>query len=189
MHPAGDLIKQRRQHQTIVDTIFRNFYGHDFFCCLVNAQMQFTPGSSTTGAMLLDMPLTGAVDLEPGRINHDVSGSFPGGQRYGKRALPPAHGTVVGHRELKIHGPDHGVEKTLCRPEAEMEHGLQHQSALNRGVRVNPRCARSNALLRVSPPRDGVFIEPERQSASRDESPIVIAPISDTIPKYIEVIS
>ncbi len=68
-----------------------------------------------------------------------------------------------------------------------MEHGLQHQSALNRGVRVDPGCAWSAAKLRISPPRDGVFIKPERQSASRYESPIVIAPISDTIPEYIVI--
>jgi hypothetical protein len=74
--------------------------------------------------MLLDVPLTGAVNLEPGRIDHDVSGSFASGQRYGERALPPAHSTVVGHRELKIHEPDHGAEEALRRPEAKMEHGL-----------------------------------------------------------------
>jgi hypothetical protein len=84
MHPAGDLLEQRRQHQTVVDAIFRNFYGHDFLCCLINPQMQLAPGSAAAGAMLLDVPLPGAVDLEPGRINHDVSGSFPGGQRYGE---------------------------------------------------------------------------------------------------------
>ena len=68
-----------------------------------------------------------------------------------------------------------------------MEHGLQHQSALNRGVRVDPGCAGSAAPLRISPPRDGVFIKPERQLASRDERSIVIAPISDTIPENIVI--
>jgi|GEM_PF-3471179 hypothetical protein len=68
-----------------------------------------------------------------------------------------------------------------------MEHGLQHQSALNRGVRVDSGCAGSAAQFRVSPPRDGGFIEPESQSASRDESSIVIAPISNTIPEYMVV--
>ncbi len=76
MHPAGDLIEQRRQHQTVVDAIFRNFYGHDFLCCLINAQMQLTPSPAPVGSMLLNVPFTSAVDLEPGRINHDVSGSF-----------------------------------------------------------------------------------------------------------------
>ena len=66
-----------------------------------------------------------------------------------------------------------------------MEHGLQHQRALNRGVRVEPRCAGSAAEFRISPPRDGGFIEPERQLASRDESSIVLGTISDTIPKNI----
>jgi hypothetical protein len=66
-----------------------------------------------------------------------------------------------------------------------MEHGLQHQSALNRGVRVDPGCAGSAAQFRISPPRDGGFIEPERQLSSRDESSIVLGSISDTILKNI----
>jgi hypothetical protein len=68
-----------------------------------------------------------------------------------------------------------------------MEHGLQHQRALNRGARVEPRCAGSAAQFRISPPRNGGFIKPERQSASRDEGSIVIAPISNTIPEYMVV--
>jgi hypothetical protein len=74
--------------------------------------------------MLMDVPFTGAVNLEPGRINHDVPGSFTSGQRYGERALSPAHSTVVGHREFKLHELNHGAEEALGRPEAEMEHGF-----------------------------------------------------------------
>ncbi len=78
-HPAGDLLEQRRQHQTAVDVACLNSRGHEFLCCLVNAQMQLTPGPTPIGSMLLDVPFTGSVDLEPGRINHDVSGSFTSG--------------------------------------------------------------------------------------------------------------
>jgi len=124
MHPAGDLLEQRRQHQTVVDAIFRNYYGHDFFCRLVNTQMQLTPGSAPAGSMLLNVPLTGPVDLEPDRINHDVSGPFTSRKRYGERALPPAHGTVVGHRYIEIHELDQGAEETLRHTEAEMEYGF-----------------------------------------------------------------
>jgi hypothetical protein len=60
--------------------------------------MQLAPGSSPAEPMLLNVSFTGSVDLEPGRINHDVSGSFASGKGYGKRALPPVHGTVVGRR-------------------------------------------------------------------------------------------
>jgi hypothetical protein len=66
-----------------------------------------------------------------------------------------------------------------------MEHGLQHHRALNRGVRVDPGCAGSAAQFRISPPRDGGFIEPERQSSSLDESSIVLGTISDTILKNV----
>ena len=90
----------------------------------MHTQMQFTPGSATAGPMLLNVPLPCSVDLEPGRINHNVPGSFTSWKRYGDRALPPAHGTVVGNRKLKIHEPDHGAEEALRRPEAEMKYGL-----------------------------------------------------------------
>ena len=60
--------------------------------------MQLTPGSAPAEPMLLNVSFTGSVDLEPGRINHDVSGSFTSGKGYGERALSPVHGTVVGRR-------------------------------------------------------------------------------------------
>ena len=68
-----------------------------------------------------------------------------------------------------------------------MEYGFKNQSALNRGVRVYSGCAWSAAMLCTSPSRDGVFIEPERYSTSRYESPIVIGPISNTIPEDIVI--
>jgi hypothetical protein len=46
--------------------------------------------------------------------------------------------------------------------------------------RQDPGCAGSAVQFRISPPRDGGFIEPERQLASRDERSIVLGPISDT---------
>jgi hypothetical protein len=46
--------------------------------------------------------------------------------------------------------------------------------------RQDPGFAGSAVQFRISPPRDGGFIEPERQLASRDERSIVLGPISDT---------
>ena len=45
MYPARDLLEQFRQHQTLVNAARRNFYGHNFLRCLVDTQMQLTPGS------------------------------------------------------------------------------------------------------------------------------------------------
>jgi hypothetical protein len=75
-HSAMDLPEQLRQHQTVVDAASRYFRGHNFLCRLVNAQMQLSPGSSPAGPILLDVPFISAIDLEPGRINHNVSGSL-----------------------------------------------------------------------------------------------------------------
>jgi hypothetical protein len=60
-----DLPEQLRQHQTVVDAACRYFYGHNSLCCIVNAQMPLSPGSAPPGSMLLDVPFTGAIDLEP----------------------------------------------------------------------------------------------------------------------------
>jgi hypothetical protein len=64
-HSTGDLPEQLLQHQTVVDAACRYFYGHNSLCCLVNAQMQLTPGTSPAGSMLLDVPFISAIDLEP----------------------------------------------------------------------------------------------------------------------------
>ena len=66
-----------------------------------------------------------------------------------------------------------------------MEHFLQHEGTLNRGVGVNPGCATTKAPLRVSPSCDSGFVEPQRDPAPGDQRLIVVAPIPDTVMERI----
>jgi hypothetical protein len=95
----------------------RQVDSHYFFGGLIDTQMQLSPGASPTfsPAVLADVPLISAKDLQTGGVNHYMPG-LPRRMelwRQPEPGLATTYGRVSGHGEVDSHEANHRVEESL----------------------------------------------------------------------------
>ena len=100
-----------------------------------------------------------------------------------QQRLPPAQRAVIWHGQLEPQERQHRLQKPLRGPQAQMKHRLECEGTLDRGVRVDSRSTRSDALVVGSPSGDSSLIELEGQSASAHERLVVLWPVADPVAK------
>jgi len=74
---TGNLFQQRGERLAIVSPAPGEFYRHDLFRCLLTPQVPRALRAPTTHAVLVDLPLRGPVNFQPGRINHEMARTVP----------------------------------------------------------------------------------------------------------------
>jgi hypothetical protein len=73
LYLASQLIEQGRQDFIIPYSFKANFGGNDGMGLRIDRQVKLAPDSPFLLAVLVHLPLSFAVDLQPGGINHQMS--------------------------------------------------------------------------------------------------------------------
>ena len=99
-HGLRDLIEQRADLRGVIDGAVGQRGGHDLPALRIHADMQFPPGAPPLGPVLLDHPLAGSAQLQPGAVHQQVERSAGAGLRARQRhrSGPPGDGGMIRHR-------------------------------------------------------------------------------------------
>lgn len=80
LYLASQRVEQVGEHFVVCHRLEANLGGDNGMSGGIHCQMKLAPDMPLLLAMLSDFPLTFAIDLEPGRIYHQVGGSPLAGQ-------------------------------------------------------------------------------------------------------------
>src|SRR6202022_4984963 len=75
---SRDLLKQGTDLRTVIDILAGQLGGDDLSRVGIHPDMELSPGPMRPCGVLLDEPLTGTAELEPGAVHQQVYGSVPG---------------------------------------------------------------------------------------------------------------
>src|SRR5215207_907862 len=146
--------------------------------------MKLAPSPLAPLAMRLDQPLACAVDLQPGRVDHDVNrparlGSCQRRRERQARAAPGKRG-VVGYTNTDIEQGRERAQQALSLPPRPTKGQAQQVPGLDRHVRVvagSPPLARAGRV----PGRKRLGRDPDREAAALLECPVVLWPVADLV--------
>ena len=69
---SGNLLKQRTDPRAVIGILAGQLGGDDLSSVGVHADMELPPGPTRPCGVLLDEPLTGTAELEPGAVHQQV---------------------------------------------------------------------------------------------------------------------
>ena len=131
--------------------------------------------------MLLDQPLAGTAELQPGAVNQQVQRTTGRGARRGRQGpSPSAQGGVVGHRQVKVEQLHQRANQPFGLPEGQVEERPQRQRRLDRHGRV-ARLPAAGGAWGGAPSLDGVITEPDGQAAALPQAGFIGGPIRHAI--------
>ena len=103
----------------------------------VDGQVELQPGPPLGVAVLADLPLALAVDLQPGAVEDQVERPLGLlGQRDPDGGGPAAEGGVIGHGQVHLHQLEERAGEPLGGPQGEVVDGPERQQALDGQVAV-----------------------------------------------------
>ena len=147
--------------------------------------MEFAPRPLTPLAMLLDQPLARAVDLQPGRVDHDVhrpAARLYLRQRRGERQARTASRErgMIGHADAQAEQHCDGAQQALGLPPRAAEREAQQVPRLDRHRRVvawPPSLARPRRL----PGRECLRCDPDSQAPALLQRAVIFGPVLDAV--------
>src|SRR5712672_3850727 len=75
---ARNLLQQGTDLRAVIDILAGQLGGNDLSRVGVHPDMKLSPGPTHLCGVLLDQPLTGTAELEPGAVTSKGTGSLPG---------------------------------------------------------------------------------------------------------------
>lgn len=108
-----DLVEQRLHLRGISSVLIGHDVSNDFTAVGTQRQMQLSPASPRSGAVLLLQPLPGAIDFEPGAVDEDMYGSVSWkpatlpSVRQSRDACPTAQRRMIGDGAIQSHQLQH----------------------------------------------------------------------------------
>src|SRR5215212_4788653 len=73
-HRARDVVEQGANLRAVISLAACHHRGHDLAGVGVHAEVEFFPGPSRFGAVLLDLPLTRTTQLQPRAVHEQMHG-------------------------------------------------------------------------------------------------------------------
>jgi hypothetical protein len=111
-------------------------------------------------------------------VRHNLGQHGRGDNR--ERRGSPAHGTVVGHRDIHAHQFEHRAHETFGLAKSELERRAQHQAGLDRATGIPALTARRRTRNRC-PLIQRVLGDPQRQTATAAKSRLVLGPVQHLV--------
>src|SRR5215204_1273835 len=154
--------------------------------------MKLAPGPLTPRTVLFHQPLARAVDLQPGRVDHDVNrparlGSCQRRRERQARTAPGKRG-VVGYTNTDIEQGRERAQQALSLPPRPTKGHAQQVPGLDRHVRVvagSPPLARAGRV----PGRERLGRDPDREAAPLLQRPVVRRPVADLVARPGEFVA
>ena len=162
-----DPVQQRRHWAGIALAAGRQGGGDDGVGRRVDRQVELAPGPPPAHAVFVAVPLAGAVDLQPGAVDHQGDRAIRQGgpQRWRQECRPPADRRVIGNRQVNAHEVQQRSEQPLGLAQRLVKHQPDHEGCLDRCLRV-ARLTAGRRSRRCRPGCDGLVADPQRQAAT-----------------------
>src|SRR4029077_4272159 len=109
---ADNLLQQGTNLRAVIDILAGQLGGDDLSSVGVHAEMELSPGPTCPCGMLLDEPLTGTAELEPGAVHQQVYRlAARSWSRHRQCLAPSADRRMVRRREIKAKQPKKGCDQ------------------------------------------------------------------------------
>src|SRR5215204_1250808 len=147
--------------------------------------MKLAPSPLAPLAMRLDQPLARAVDLQAGRVDHDVNrparlGSCQRRRERQARTAPGKRG-VVGYTNTNIEQGRERAQQALGLPPRPTKGQAQQVPGLDRHVRVVAWPAPLTSPPGRVPGRERLRRDPDREATALLQCPVVLRPVADLV--------
>ena len=144
---SGNLLQQGTNLRAVIDIVAGQVGGDDLSSVGVHADMELSPGPTRPCGVLLDEPLTGTAELEPGAVHQQVYWfAARSWSRHRQCLAASAHG-MVWRREIKTKQPKKGCDQPFGLAQRQTENRPQRQRRRNRQRRVARLAAARGAWL------------------------------------------
>src|SRR5437868_15352210 len=139
--------------------------------------------------MLLDEPLTGTAEFEPGAVHQQVQRFAAWSWSRHRQCLSPtAQGRMVWRREIKTKQPKEGCDQPFGLAERQAEDRPQCQRRRDRQRRVTWLAAARGAGLGL-PRRNRGFRKPDGQAPALAQGDVIGRPIRHSVPLLGDVMT
>jgi hypothetical protein len=109
---SGNLLKQGTDLRAVIDILAGQLGGDDLSSVGVDADMELSPGPTRPCGVLVDEPLTGTAELEPGAVDQQVYRfAARSWWRHRQCLAASAQGRMVWRREIKTKQPKNGCDQ------------------------------------------------------------------------------
>lgn len=165
----------------VIDARLGQAHRLDLVALGVEGQVQLPPRPPPGVAVLPDLPLPLAEDLQARAVEDEVERPFTlTGQAYLQVGGPPGEGAVVGHLQVQAHQLEERLAEPLSRTQRQVEDGPEGEQAGDSEVAVD---VLGTPLVgpAVAPGVDGLLVHPDGQRAPPDEGLVVLTPVADAV--------
>ena len=171
-----DLVEQFGQHGRVTNIAGGELGCADFHCLLINSDVDLAPDAPFGAAVLARVPLTFALDLDPGAVDQEVQRALRGavGDVNLQALLAAAEGAEVRHSPVQVDQPQQALDEPSRLAERHAEKNFHRQTCLDRGIAIVRLPATFSGGLRL-PGHGG--IEPDRQRTAALEGCVVVRPV------------
>src|SRR5207302_6330321 len=109
---ARNLLQQGTDLRAVIDILAGQLGGNDLSRVGVHPDMELSPGPTHLCGVLLDQPLTGTAELEPGAVHQQVYRvAARSWSRHRQCLASSTHGRMVWRREIKTKQPKKGGDQ------------------------------------------------------------------------------
>src|SRR5439155_5863263 len=109
------LLQQGTDLRAVIDILAGQLGGNDLSRVGVHPDMELSPAPTHLCGVLLDQPLTGPAELEPGAVDQQVDRFVAWSwSRHRQCLAPSAERRMVGRCEIKIKQPKKGCDQPLA---------------------------------------------------------------------------
>ena len=152
----------------VIDPGLGQRHGLDLVTVAVDGRVQLPPRPPLRVAMLSDLPLPLAEDLQPGAVHDEVERPLAlAGQVHPQVGGPAGQRAVVGDVQVKAHQLEDRPGEPLSCPQRQVEDGSECQQALD-GQAAEDELGSPLVRPGVAPGIEGLLIHPDRQRSPLD---------------------
>src|SRR5712671_3845928 len=151
--------------------------------------MELSPAPTHLCGVLLDQPLTGTAELEPGAVDQQVDRFAAGSRSRHRQCLAPsADRRMVWCCEIKTKQSKKGCDQPFGLAERQAENRPQRQRRGDRQRRVARLAAARGTWLGL-PRRNRRFREPDGQAPALAQGDVIGGPIRHSVPLLRDVMT
>ncbi|MGF6483053.1 transposase [Paraburkholderia sp. JPY419] len=179
-HVSGNLVEQIRQHFAIAFVLMSHQCSADLSGVRVHRPMHLAPGATLGPAMLAQLPLAFAIDLQSGAVEHEVQGFFGTlrRRRYLEGLRATAQRCVVRHGQAWEGKFAQTLSEALQCAQRQMKDLLEFEQPLHERIRIDGRSA-PGAYLEFRCCSEKIGGNPHRYIPSSDEPRVALRPVLD----------
>ncbi|CAA9223036.1 MAG: hypothetical protein AVDCRST_MAG04-716, partial [uncultured Acetobacteraceae bacterium] len=127
-HRPVDPVEQGTDPRAVVGVLVGERRCDDVAGVGVRGEVEFLPGATSLGAVLLRQPLAGAAEPQPRAVHQQVHRPAPGARgRHLQRLRPAAERRMVGHGEIEAEQLEDGADQAFGLAQRQAEHRPQRQ--------------------------------------------------------------